>query len=483
MLKSRLILVFSVALLCSLKLSAQTDSSLDALKEIPVKYIKDIDNKVDKYSKRITSKTEKTLAKLARWEGKIKLALEKASPQTAQRMFGNNQLTFSGMLQKFRNGESMMNQYRVQYDGYKDKLTTNLKYLENQKSKLDEKLLKPLAKTKAKVDSFSIEMDNSEILQQLIRERKKQLLDAAFQLIGKNKYLNKINKETWYYMETMRNYKSLFSSPEKSEQTVRNVLGKIPAFQNFAKDNSQLASIFGLTGSTSSNGTMGNQGIMGLQTRAGVQNAIRASLGSNGSAQQMIQQNVQKAQGELNSMRNELIKKGGSGNELSMPDFKPNMQKTKTFWQRMEFGTDIQFAKHNTFMPTTADISLSAGYKLNDKSVIGLGASYRTGLGTIDKIRVTNQGVGLRSYVDWKLKHQIFLSGGFEMNYNTSFTNFSLLKNADVWQQSALVGVSKKIKVNAKWFKATKLQLLVDLLARHHVPVSQPVLFRVGYNF
>ena len=309
------------------------------------------------------------------------------------------------------------------------------------------------------------------------------MLDAAFRALGKNKYLNKINKEAWYYAETMRNYKALFNDPAKVEQTAKDLLSKVPAFKNFAAQNSQLAAIFGIQGRSTATSTS-TQVISGLQSRVSVQNAIRSSLSSNGNMQQMLRKNIQQAHTELNKIKNELIKNGGSGQELSMPDFKPNMQKTKTFWQRVEYSTDIQFAKHNSLLPTTSDISLGAGYKLDDKKIIGIAASYRLGWGTINRIRFTNEGIGLRSYIDWKMKKQLYITGGFEMNYNSTLSDAAIgLKKTEPWQQSALIGLTKKIKVQTKWFKATKLQLLVDLLYKQHVPVSQPILFRVGYNF
>jgi hypothetical protein len=50
-------------------------------------------------------------------------------------------------------------------------------------------------------------------------------------------------------------------------------------------------------------------------------------------------------------------------------------------------------------------LGLSVGYKLNDKSIIGIGASYKIGWGSSWKnISITNQGVGLRSFIDWQLK-------------------------------------------------------------------------------
>ena len=55
------------------------DSTLDNLQRIPTKYINGIDKKINQYSIRITTKTEKTLTKLSRWENKIKGLLQKVS--------------------------------------------------------------------------------------------------------------------------------------------------------------------------------------------------------------------------------------------------------------------------------------------------------------------------------------------------------------------------------------------------------------------
>ena len=88
--------------------SAQTiDSTLDNLQQIPAKYLKDIDKKIKQYSNRVTTKTEKTLNKLSRWETKIKSLVEKANPEAANRLFGNNQLTFASLLEKVKQTKCM----------------------------------------------------------------------------------------------------------------------------------------------------------------------------------------------------------------------------------------------------------------------------------------------------------------------------------------------------------------------------------------
>src|SRR5690242_13056124 len=125
--------------------------------------------------------------------------------------------------------------------------------------------------------------------------------------------------------------------------------------------------------------------------------------------------------------------------------------------------------------------SLLVDYNLNIKRSVGVVLSYNMGLGSIQHINISSEGLGLRSYLDWKIKGQIYASGGYEMNYNSAFKNIEQLKNENEWQRSGLIGVSKKYKISKK-LKGS-VQLLYDFLAEAHRPVSQPLLFRVGYNF
>lgn len=239
-----------------------------------------------------------------------------------------------------------------------------------------------------------------------------------------------------------------------------------------------LATLFG---SPSNVGNTPN--LAGLQSRASVNALIQNQIAAGGpNAREQIMQNIQEAQAKLSQLKDKIIKAGGNTNG-EMPDFKPNQTKSQTFKQRLEFGNNFQFSKNNSLVPEIADLGLSIGYKLNDKSIIGIGASYKMGLGSINHISITHQGIGLRSFMDWKLKKQFFITGGYEMNYNAAFKNIEQLKSFNDWQNAGLVGLTKKINTKTKWAKGTKLQLLYDMLARQHAPVTHPVIFRVGYNF
>ncbi len=474
------LLILSLMLIASNHCEAQLDSAFEALQKIPVKYINKIDNKIDKYSSRITNKTEKTLAKLSRWENKIKSLLEKVSPETAAKLFGNNQTTFSTLLQKVQEGKAIAEGYKTKYNEYRDKLTTSIKYLDEQKDKLNKNLITPINDAKKKLNDLEQDVSNTEAVEQFIKERKKQLINEAVKYIGKSKYLTKIDKEAYYYVETLRNYKELFSDKRKAEEVALKILNKIPAFKTFVQQNSMLASLFRMPGGANNS----PESLAGLQTRESVQALLQDRIAAGGpNAQQQMSQNYQQAQAELNKLKDKVIQAGGSSSNANIPNFKPNNQKPKTFLQRLDFGSNFQFAKNNSLVPTVADIALSVGYKLNDKSVIGIGASYKMGLGSLQRLSISHQGIGIRSFIDWKLKKQFFISGGFEMNYNAQFKNIAQLQYYNEWQQAGLVGLTKKVNIKTKWFKGTSVQLLYDMLYRQHNPVSQPVLFRMGYSF
>jgi hypothetical protein len=478
----RLVTFLLILIICSPSM-AQTDSTIESLQALPLQYINQLDNKIDKYSNRISSKTEKTLAKLAKWENKIKTLLERTSPETADRLF-NNQTTFATLLQKIQEGKSIADNYQAKYDEYRDKLTTNLKYLQTTEATLNAKRLNPKRLTEAsqKLTELDNNVKNSEALEQFIKERKRQLIDQCVQYIGKSKYLTKISAESYYFVETLRNYRELFQDSKKAEQTALTILSKIPKFNQFVQENSMLASLFG---SPSSNGGGTVASLDGLQTRASVTALIQNQIAAGGpNAQQVIQQNIQEAQSELNKLKDKVLQAGGSSGDMEIPDFKPKQTKTQTFKQRIEFGTNLQTTKSSGYLPAVLDIGLTVGFRINDRSLIGIGTSYKMGISTQQRLNFSHQAVGIRSFLDWKLKKQFFITGGFEMNYNTQFKNIEQLKQYNAWQPMALAGLTKKINVKTKWFKGTNLQFLYDFLYLKSVPVKQsPVVFRVGHNF
>lgn len=169
---------------------------------------------------------------------------------------------------------------------------------------------------------------------------------------------------------------------------------------------------------------------------------------------------------------------------MDMPDFKPNKQRTKSFWNRIELGANMQSVKSNQFFPVTSDIALTAGYKLSNRSTAGMGASYKMGWGqNFRNIKITHEGISVRSFFDVQMTGSFYASGGFEYNYQQPFNTIRQLWGMQSWQQSGLIGISKIVAVQSKLFKKTKVQLLWDFLSYHQTPQTPAIKFRVGYSF
>ena len=460
------------------------DSAKASLTTLSPKYLEQVSKKTDKYYSQVTTKTEKTLERLSHWENKIKTILEKTSPETAQRLFGNNQLTFAAALQKYKEGKAAADNYRGQYDAYRDKLVTTVKYLNQQKNQLDSSANKSLQQAKENTTKLEEKLKNTEATAQFIKERKKQLLEGAMQIIGKSKYLAKISKSSYYYLETLKNYRDIFSTPGKAEQTALTLLQKIPAFENFFRRNSILSSLFRMPGDP--NASTAQASLAGLQTRAQVNNLIQQQIAAGGpGAQQQFQQNLQAAQSQLNELKNKILKAGGGSSDADMPEgFRPNSQRAKTFGQKLEYSMNIQTDKGSSIYPVGSNIGASIGFRPSDKFIGGLEFAGRIGWGKdISHIALSYSGISARSFLEYKIRGSLSAAVGFEMNYRPEIHRIELLKDYSAWSKSCLVGVSKVVSLKTKLFKKTSVKLLWDVLSNRQTPKQTPLIFRVGYNF
>jgi hypothetical protein len=480
----------------------QQDSTIPTIPnitEVPLKFIRNTNDKIEKYSSRLASKTVRTLEKLAKFESKIYKLLLKADPNIANQLFGEGRETFTSMLAKVKEGKSLAENASAKYSQYSDELTTHIKYIETQKDQLDKKFAKPLQKAVIQTKKLRETEGETEAAERLIKERKKELLTQAYKVLGKNKYIGKMQAEVFSYGESLQNYKQIFSEPGKAEQKALELLGKIPAVKDFVQQNSMLASLFGSPSSAASGASLA-----GLQTRASVNAIIQNRISAGGpNAAAQITANMQAAQAELTKLKDKIIKAGSSSTvegEDGLPSFRKKDLKSKTFKQRLELGSNFQFGRPNAFVSSQADIAMSLGYKLSNSKILGIGLSYKINYEAINNFYLQHGGVGLRSFMDWKIKKQFFVTGAYELNYNQSFKNFSEIRNANgttgignAFQNSGLIGLTKKINFSSpsggaklgktKLIKSTKVQLLFDILYKTHVIPTQMLVFRIGQNF
>ena len=463
-------------LLCSATSYSQPSDVSIFCKIDPDKLSASVEKKLSRLKEEIVSKSEKTLQRFQRLEERIykKQLATKDSLQIRLKL-EEIRNKYKTVEEKLKNHSFVTPSNIRLYIPHLDSLNSALKFLDqnNTTANVEEAL--------SKIESFNDKFQQAQNVKDFIRERG-EILQQELERLGMVKQLKQMSKEVYYYSEQIKEYKVIINDPGRIEKKAIELLSKTKVFQDFMRRNSMLALLFRLP---DDNDPPYIATLAGLQTRVQVNNLIRQQIAPGGlNARVQFQQSIQQEQSQMQLLKNKLIQFGKGSSDDVMPEgFKPNGQKIRSFLKRLEFGTNIQAQKSTNFFPAITDLGLSVGYKLNDKSIIGVGASYKIGLGHgWNDMELSSQGAGLRSYVDWKIKGSVWISGGYEMNYRSEFKSIDQLKYFTAWQQSGLIGLSKVIDVKSKFFNKTKLQLLWDFLSYQQIPRTQPVIFRVGYN-
>ncbi|MBC7948998.1 MAG: hypothetical protein H7Y42_14025 [Chitinophagaceae bacterium] len=446
---------------------------------IPDQYLSQVSSKSSQISQKLTITSDKSLTQLKKLEAKMRRKLEKTDSLRAKDIFDNAEEKYHDLQKRLEGG-----QLSQQYIPSLDTLVTSVKFLYQNPQ--------PLSKMKEGQEKFQSALANlgaletqfrkAEEIKKFLKERR-QFLKEQLGKLGFAKELTRVNKQVYYFSQQVNEYKILLKDKKKAEKKAIEILCKTKVFKDFMRKYSLLKSLFRLPGDPNDPATQFN--LAGLQTRAQVNGILQQQLGASGSnAQARFRQNIQDAQTKISDLKNKISKSVGDGSESEgAQGFKPNNQKTKSFLNRLEYGANVQTFKATSFFPVTSDLGVSLGYKLNDRSVLGIGTSFKLGLGTGWKnIRLSGQGMGLRTFIDWKIKGNFWVTGGYEQNYKKVFRDFSQLQDLNAWQKSGLIGLSKITSSKAKMFKKTKLQLLWDIMSYKQIPKTQAFIFRVGYN-
>ena len=452
---------------------------LERISGFPNKFFSHINKKASQLEDKLVASTEKALKRLSKQELRLKRKLSKKDSLAAEQIFGNVQEKYS-LLGKRLN--QVAKPGAGEYIPYADSLRTSLQFLTQDFASTGKTLsdkFPAVNNSLQQVTDLQSKLKQADFIRNYLRDRRAQLKQQLdrFNLV---KSFQKYNKQAYYYSQQVQEYKDILKDQGKLEQKAMGLLRKLSAFQKFMSKYSELALLF------PEPTNYGSQvALQGLQTRLGVQQLIQQQLGQSTQGgpniQALMQQNIQTAKSQFDQLKEKISNAGGANSDFDMPDFKPNSQKRKSFLKRLEFGGNLQSSKSNNYWPVTSDIGLTLGYKLSDKAVFGIGGSYKIGWGRdIRNIVITHEGVGIRSYLDVKLKGKFYISGGYEQNYRQRFENIQQLKIPQSWKQSALLGVSKKYQIGKKWKGDVKL--LFDFLYRQQIPVTQPLLFRTGYN-
>lgn len=464
-----------------------TDSLSEKVIRFPGRLFSRIQSKTARLDRQLTRQTGKYLARMARREERLRREVSDKDSLAGAQIFASSAQQYSALSRKISTDSGgAPGQLSGEYLPYVDSLKGSLSFLQQHPSLVRSPSQQAeLQSTLAGFGQLQAKMQDADEVRDFIRSRKEQIKHYLSQNTdplpaGLARDYRELNKEVYYYSQQIREYKQLLNDPGQLEKKALSLLGQLPTFRQWMKDNGQLAGLFGVPA-----GYGNPSALTGLQTRDQVSSTIQSQLSAGGSgAVTVLQQNLQSAEQYLDGFKDKLSKLGSGSGNIDMPDFKPNNQRTKTFWRRLEFGVNLQTSRINAYYPNILDLGGSIGYRLTDKSTVGLGSSFKIGLGSdIRHMALTMSGAGLRSFLDVAIKGTFSATGGLEYNHTAALSSLQDVRRFAGWTTSGLVGVIKTVSVKSRVFKKTKLSLLWDFLSYRQVPRTSAVLFRVGYGF
>lgn len=462
----KMLVLLSLFLLVSLCTIAQ-DSLLGKVSPI---YIQQVSIKSQKYERLMQRHADKILSRTLRIEHRISRFAKKHHLPLREVLTPDSiQHLFDASMNNYTAEENIVGTYAGLYI---DSLENALKFLEQRRNTLtlpSAEITKSLEKVKQLKQQFT----RAEKLKQQLHQRQKDLQTQLQGFAQLNKLLIQYNKRVYYYSARMREYQTLFSDRKKAEAKAMTLLSKSQMYQEFLRKNSQLASLFNLSDDFNT-----SRSLEGLQTRNVINRLVTQRVGSDAATQQAVSQQMEVARQQFSELKKKFPELDNAG---EIPNFKPSPLKSKPLLQRLEWGSNIQFQKSSSYFPTTSDLAVQVGYKFNMKGTAGIGMAYKLGIGKDwSHIAFSHQGLGFRSFVDWKLKGNFYVHCGYELDKHSISTASINLPQLNGYQESALLGISKKYKVNTR-IKGN-LMVLYDFFAPRQLPKTDNIKVRIGYS-
>ena len=448
----------------------------------------DIEAKATAQIEAIETQWQARTGKLKKQEEKILQWLQQTDKQAADALGKLDGLQLTDLTNRWKNGQTA-----APYLARLDTLKTLLGFHESLQ-------LPQVAEAEALLKKLQSSLGGAEEANSWLQQRQNALFEALRKQTKLppdiSKAFDKWKGEAAVWKAQVAHYKEVLNSPEKIEREALKILQKQPFFQQFMAKHGELARLFGPPAGADAAGA-GNP-ISGLQTRQSLMQELQtrfgaAALQSGGALQQQIQNGMDQLSDQQalqlgNILENAGLPKPENAGELQQT-LSPAQQekaglKSKSFKERLEIGWNLQSATRIQNFGAIRDVGLSIGYKLNPRSVAGVGIAYKFALGeSWQKLKWTHEGVGFRSFIDWrvaaagsKLLQGIWLTGGFEMNYWSRIASDVRWKDL-AWETNIKIGLTKKFTISKK---TTGIQVLFNITNfKKGLSMTEPVEFRI----
>ncbi len=286
-----------------------------------------------------------------------------------------------------------------------------------------------------------------------------------------------IDKNVYYAREKIKVFRSISEEPDKAEEAALEILQGQAGFEE-ALQGDNANSLQTLAGKGASTSDLEK---MGYKTKRQMQQLLQSKFGSNlGGLQEGMSKQITDYQDKLKELEN--AKKTFKNTKQSAqqlkhidkPSFKVNPMRGLPFGRRIEKQYNWQTSRATIDgKPAMFQFSAIAGFKHTPRLSYGGGLATSIGLGkNWNNIRFTFEGLGLRTYAQYKVIWGIGAYAGYERMFkrvvftgkdaNTiEYNKKENQHNTRQYSEAVMLGVTKDYRINEKWNGS--LQVLYDV--------------------
>jgi hypothetical protein len=289
----------------------------------------------------------------------------------------------------------------------------------------------------------------------------------------KLKGLGGMDKQVFYAKSKIQALKEISEDPSKVEEQALEYLQGEEGFDKLLQNAS------GNNSNALAGKSVDELERMGYQTKRQMTAQLQGKLGSGlSTVQQNMAAQVKDYSDKLKDVKSiqttikQTKQSATQFKNTEKPAFKVNLMRGKPFMQRIEkqFNWQANRAALDG-KPATLQLSGMAGFRHTPKLSYGLGLALITGLGqNWNHVKISFEGLGLRSYAAWQWQYGIGAYVGYERTYkqaafitsqgeiiSSEYNNH----NKSAYNDAVLVGLTKSYKLNDKLNGS--IQVLYDI--------------------
>ena len=277
------------------------------------------------------------------------------------------------------------------------------------------------------------------------------------------KWLGKMEKERYYYSAQISEYRKTLRDPSNLNDKLMTALRSDPRFKDF------LATL-----------PAKPQNPDKMQPRQLVQQMMQTQAAAiDPEPAKLLRDAQSKGKDLLGNLSNQSASFGNLDNSAQMPKFTPNPYKTKSFWQRIDVGFNLQFDKRTIFLPSTGVAGAQVSFNFDAKFSMGALANYRFGMGKIKNIQFSHAGAGYGAFASYKVWKALGVQAGYERNRRSEI-GINEIQHPAAWTSSALAGLTYEYGIGKK--AKASVGVFYDFLNKKHTPTTNAVLWRMGWK-